>query len=80
VELEESDFASHPDVKLFAAHAHIVHETMPRHPEHPAFRLGKTLGYRYTDFSFLLRILLFPCFLDLVEHKQSVIPTFSREG
>lgn len=47
-ELGESGFASHPEVKLFAALVHIVHDTVPRDPEHPDFRLGKTLGERYT--------------------------------
>jgi len=46
--LDEGDFAAHPEVKLFAALVHIVHETVPRNPEHPDFRLGKTLGERYT--------------------------------
>lgn len=47
-DLGDSDFASHPDVKLFAALVHIVHEMVPRAPEHPDFRLGKTLGDRFT--------------------------------
>ena len=47
-ELDESHFASHPDVKLFAALVHVVHEAVPRNPEHPDFRLGKTLGDRFT--------------------------------
>ena len=48
-ELGEAEFAAHPDVKLFAALVHIVHETVPRDPEHPDFRLGKTLGDRFTS-------------------------------
>ena len=47
-ELDENRFASHSDVKLFAALVHIVHETVPRDPEHTDFRLGKTLGNRFT--------------------------------
>lgn len=47
-ELDESHFAAHPDVKLFAALVHIVHEAVPRSPEHSDFRLGKTLGQRFT--------------------------------
>lgn len=47
-ELDGSHFAAHPDVKLFAALVHIVHETVPRDPEHTDFRLGKTLGGRFT--------------------------------
>ena len=48
IELDESSFASHPEVKLFATLVHIVHETVPRNPEHSDFRLGKTLGDRFT--------------------------------
>ena len=47
-ELDESRFATHPDVKLFAALVHIVHEIVPRDPEQTDFRLGKTLGDRFT--------------------------------
>lgn len=47
-ELEAGDFAAHPEVKRFAALVQIVHETVPRDPEHPDFRLGKTLGDRFT--------------------------------
>ncbi len=46
--LKQSDFESHPDVKLFAALVNIVHEVVPRDPEEPEFRLGGTLGSRYT--------------------------------
>ncbi|MBI3523178.1 MAG: type II toxin-antitoxin system YhaV family toxin [Betaproteobacteria bacterium] len=46
--LDKRHFASHPEVKLFAALVHIVHETVPRDPEHSDFRLGKTLGARFT--------------------------------
>ena len=48
-ELGETDFAAHPDVKLFAALVQLVHETVPLNPEHPDFRLGKTLGDRFTS-------------------------------
>ena len=47
-ELDESHFASRPDVKMFAALVHIVHEAVPRDPEQSDFRLGKTLGDRFT--------------------------------
>ncbi len=49
LELDQNDFAVHPEVKLFAALVHIVHETVPRDPEHSDFRLGKTLGDRFTS-------------------------------
>ena len=48
-ELGESEFAAHPDVKLFAALVHIVHETVPLNPDHTDFQLGKTLGGRFTS-------------------------------
>jgi toxin YhaV len=44
-----SDFAMHPEVKLFAALVNIVHEVVPRNPEEPEFRLGGTLGSKYTN-------------------------------
>ena len=47
-ELDASHFEAHPDVKLFATLVHIIHETVPRAPEHSDFRLGKTLGDRFT--------------------------------
>lgn len=47
-ELGDGRFATHPDAKLFAALVHIVHEVVPRDPEHPDFRLGKTLGDGFT--------------------------------
>lgn len=48
-QLDAEQFAAHPEVKLFAALVNLVHEVVPRDPEHKEFRLGKTLGDRYAN-------------------------------
>lgn len=47
--LKQSDFEAHPEVKLFAALVNIVHDVVPRNPDEPEFRLGATLGPKYSS-------------------------------
>ena len=47
--LVRSGFEAHPEVKLFAALVNVVHEVVPRNPEAAEFRLGGTLGPKYTN-------------------------------
>lgn len=42
-------FVHHPKAKLLKAVLNNVREEVPRQPDHPAYRLGKTLGGEYTD-------------------------------
>lgn len=47
--MSQAEFDQDAEVKLFAALVEIVHEKVPRDPEHKDFRLGKTLGDEFTS-------------------------------
>lgn len=44
-----TEYKSHPKTRLLASVYKAIAQTVPAHPEHPDFRLGKTLGAEHTN-------------------------------
>ena len=46
---DPSGYKSHPKTRLLASVYKAINQTVPTDPDHPDFRLGKTLGRQYTN-------------------------------
>ena len=46
---QPNDFKSHPKTRLLASVYKSITQLVPANPDHPDFRLGKTLGAEYTN-------------------------------
>jgi len=46
---DPAGYKSHPKTRLLASIYKAITETVPADPDHPDFRLGKTLGAEYTN-------------------------------
>lgn len=46
---DPTGYKSHPKTRLLASIYKAITETVPADPDHPDFRLGKTLGAEYTN-------------------------------
>jgi toxin YhaV len=44
-----ADYKSHPKTRLLASEYKCITQLVPANPDHPDFRLGKTLGKEYTN-------------------------------
>lgn len=44
-----TEYKSHPKTRLLASVYKAIAQTVPANPEHPEFRLGKTLGAEHTN-------------------------------
>jgi toxin YhaV len=48
-ERDPSGYKSHPATRLLASIYHAITQAVPADPDHPSFRLGKTLGSEFTN-------------------------------
>ena len=46
---DPTDYKAHPKTRLLASVYKVITQLVPANPDHPDFRLGKTLGLEYTN-------------------------------